>query len=70
MSMRVSAAALMQAAKELAVEWDETKIRWSDVKSREFEAAYLQEIPQQVKRAATVIGEIDAALRKVRADCE
>jgi len=70
MSMRVSASALLQAGKELALDWDETKAHWHDVKSREFEEKFLSELPHHLGRTAEVISEIDALLRKVRSDCE
>ena len=70
MSMRVSATALMQAGKELLLDWDQTKASWHDVKSREFEERFLSELPHHLGRSADVIAEIDALLRKVRSDCE
>ncbi len=70
MSMRVSASGLLQAGKELSLEWDQTREHWNDVKSREFEESFLSDLPHHLGRAADVIGEIDALLRKVRSDCE
>lgn len=70
MSTRVSASNLSQAAKDLSFEWQQTKDYWRDVKAQEFERAYLDSVPHHFARAITVIEEIDALLRKVRADCE
>jgi hypothetical protein len=70
MSARLSAATLAQAAKDLTVEWEQTKYYWRDVKSQEFERMYLESLPHHVARAITVIEEIDLLLRKVRNDCE
>lgn len=70
MNTRASAANLAQAVKDLSIEWDQIKASWRDVKSREFEEKYLEPIPGQVARATSVIEEIDAILRKVKADCE
>ena len=70
MNTRSSAANLVQAAKDLAVAWDQTKETWRDVKSREFEEHYLEQLPNHIVRATAVIEEIDAVLRKVKADCE
>lgn len=70
MNVRVSASNLTQAAKELSAEWQRTKESWHDVKSREFEETYLAELPLAMQRAVTVIEEIDALLRKVKAECE
>jgi len=70
MSARTSAAQLIQAMKELSVEWDQTKEHWRDVKSREFEARFLGELPVQINRAVAAIEEIETVMRKVRNDCE
>lgn len=70
MNTRSSAANLVQAAKDLAIAWDQTKEAWRDVKSREFEENYLEQLPNHIARATAVIEEIDALLRKVKADCE
>jgi hypothetical protein len=70
MNIRSSAANLAQAAKELKLDWEQTKTYWRDVKSLEFEHKYLENVPHEVARAAAVIEEIDALLRKVRRDCE
>ncbi len=70
MSTRSSAANLVQAVKDLTVEWQETKSYWRDVKSQEFERKYLEELPSYVARTTAVIEQIDALLRKVRTDCE
>ena len=70
MSSRVSAANLVQAMKDLSVDWEQTKSYWRDAKSHEFERTYLEHLPREIARAASVIEEIDALLRKVRSDCE
>jgi len=70
MSTKGSASTLIQAAKELAVEWQETKAHWHDVKSIEFEQKYFEELPFRINRALAVMEEIDTLLRKVRKDCE
>jgi len=70
MSARVSASNLVQAVKELSFDWQQTREHWRDVKSLEFERQYLEALPQHITRATAVMQEIDALLRKVRADCE
>jgi hypothetical protein len=70
MSSRVSAAPLVQAVKELSLEWDLTRSYWRDVKSQEFEKKFLKELPHHVTRAREAITELDAVLGKVRSDCE
>jgi len=70
MSTKGSAAALAQASKELTLRWQETKAHWHDIKSIEFEKNYLDEFPNRVMRALSVMEEIDTLIRKVRNDCE
>lgn len=70
MTSRVNAAQLVQAAKDLLLEWDLTRGKWQDAKGLEFEERFLSELPQHVSRAAESIEEIDALLRKIRSDCE
>ena len=68
--MSVSAPQLLQAMKELSMEWDRTRSFWRDAKSLDFEEKYLAELPQHVRRAADAMEEIETVMRKVRADCE
>ena len=70
MSAKVSASNLVQAVKDLSIEWQQTRTYWHDIKSQEFERSYLDPIPEYVRRARTAMEEIDALLRKVRHDCE
>jgi len=70
MSTKTSGAALVQALKELNFEWERTKAFWKDSKSRDFEHTYIEDLPEHVARAITVIQEVDALLRKVKNDCE
>ena len=51
MNTRVSAANLMAAAKELSMEWQETKSYWRDAKTREFEERFLDPLPGYISRA-------------------
>jgi hypothetical protein len=52
MSTKGSAANLVSAAKDLALEWEQTKSSWNDIKSQEFEQKYLEDLPGHVRRAA------------------
>ncbi len=70
MSTKASAAALVQAAKDLSVSWQETKAHWRDVKAIEFEAAYIEELPNRLNRTLSVMAEIDNLFAKIRHDCE
>jgi hypothetical protein len=70
MSNTESNATLLQAMKELSVQWQQTKGFWRDVKADEFEKKYLDGFPNLVARTSTAIDEITALLRKVQIDCE
>ena len=70
MSVKGSANNLVQAVKDLMFEWDQTKAFWNDVKSREFEHKYLEDLPSHAVRATAVMEELDGLLKKVRNDCE
>jgi len=70
MSTKGSASNLVQAVKNLAFEWEQTKSYWHDVKSQEFEKTYLQDLPTLATRATSVMEELDNLLKKVRSDCE
>lgn len=70
MSVAAAASRLTQATKELALEWERTRAHWQDVKSREFEKDYLEELPHHVTRALGAIEEINTVLGKVKRDCE
>jgi hypothetical protein len=70
MSTRVSSSNLEEAVKKLSAEWQQTRDRWMDAKSREFERDYLEDLPNLVAQARTAVEELDAFLRKVRNACE
>ena len=70
MSTKGSASILVQAVKDLKIEWQQTKALWRDVKAQEFEQKYIETIPDHVVRAVTAMEEIDVLLSKVRKDCE
>ena len=70
MNPKGCAANLIQAVKELSVDWRETRASWRDLKSQEFERKYLEEIPDHAAQATAVMAEIEILLRRVRSDCE
>ena len=70
MSTKGSASNLVQAVKELSIEWQITKDYWRDVKSIEFVEKYVGRMPDHMVRALSVMEELDIILRKVRKDCE
>lgn len=70
MNTRAAAANLAQATKDLSIAWQETKSYWRDTKCVEFESKFLDPLPGYIARASTALEELDALLRKVKADCE
>ena len=70
MNTRASAANLLQAAKDLSFDWDQTRSYWNDVKSQQFARDYLEIIPEHLTRVRAAMEEMDVLLRKVRSDCE
>ena len=70
MNTRAAAANLSQATKELSIAWQQAKSSWRDAKSAEFESRFLEPLPGYIARAGSALEELDALLRKVKADCE
>jgi hypothetical protein len=65
-----AASNLMEAMKQLGVEWDHARSSWRDVKAREFGEKYIEPLPNDLAKAKTVMEQIDELLKKVRSDCE
>lgn len=59
----------MAITKELSYQWQQTKERWSDAKSKEFEKKYLEELFGGVDKAIIVIEDLDKLVNKIRSDC-
>ena len=61
---------LLQAMKDLSVQWENTRAYWRDVKAMEFERKYLEGMPNLVARTSTAMDELSALIRRVEVDCE
>jgi hypothetical protein len=70
MNTRAASANLSQAIKDLSIAWQQTGASWRDAKALEFEGKFLDPLPGYMSRTATALEELDALLRKVKADCE
>jgi hypothetical protein len=70
MNIAGSANNLHEAVKVLSAAWQQTRNDWRDVKALEFEARFLEHLPNDAARAVAVMAEIDVLLKKVRSDCE
>lgn len=70
MSTKASAAALVQAAKDLSVAWQETREQWRDTQALHFGQDYLDDLPNRMNRALAVMNELDTLFAKIHNDCE
>ncbi|MCB1234696.1 MAG: hypothetical protein KDM91_06465 [Verrucomicrobiae bacterium] len=70
MSVNASRSRLAAVTKELGVHWRNTRERWRDAKSEEFERRYLEELFESVNSSLTVMEKLDNLIHKVRKDCE
>ena len=61
---------LAASARELALQWEQTRSYWRDAKSEEFHRRYIAELLAQVDRTIPAIEKLDQVLGKVRSDCE
>jgi len=61
---------LVGLTRELSLEWAETKNRWHDAKSEEFDRKFMVELAAHVNRAVVVLEQLEELLKKVRNDCE
>lgn len=70
MNTHGSGAQLESAWRDLAAAWQHTTDDWRDAKSQEFEAKFLEKLPNLLAGARQAIEDIDILLRKMRHDCE
>jgi hypothetical protein len=70
MSMSANKGRLTGAARELSLQWEQTKNYWRDDKAAEFEKKYLDELFIFANKTVAVIEKLDELLKKVRSDCE
>ena len=70
MNLSATRTRLEMLAKELLLQWDDTKTDWHDAKAQEFEHAYLEELRARVSKSTAAIEKLDALLAKVQEDCE
>jgi hypothetical protein len=68
--MRGNGLKLAAITKEFSYQWQQTKERWDDAKSQEFESKYIAELLANVDKAVAVIDELDKLVSKIRNDCE
>jgi hypothetical protein len=69
-SLSANKGRLTGSARELSLQWEQTKNYWRDQKSAEFEKKYLDEMLVFVNKTVVVLEKLDELLKKVRTDCE
>ena len=70
MNVAGSGKSLAAATKELLRKWRQTRERWRDRKSEEFEKRYLAELEATVDRVNPVFDQIEKVLNRARNECE
>ena len=70
MSTQGSSSQLEAAWRDLAAAWQYVQDDWRDTRAKEFEARYLERLPNLIMNARRAIEDIDTLLRKMRHDCE
>jgi hypothetical protein len=69
MSLGAYRTGLVLLTRDLSVRWDQTRERWRDAQSQEFEKRFLEDLRLSVDRTAAVIEELDKLLTRIRNDC-
>lgn len=70
MNVSANGKVVLNATRELARKWEQTKYQWKDAKSAEFERAYLAGLFADVERAMPILEELDRLIANVRSQCE
>ncbi len=68
--MNAAAARLSSLTKELRLKWLQTRETWTDSRSAEFDAKYMQELFASVDRSMEVLSQLDKVIMRIRKDCE
>ncbi|HSH95262.1 MAG TPA: hypothetical protein VK968_14005 [Roseimicrobium sp.] len=70
MSVRATRTQIATLTQQLMVHWKETRESWRDQKGQEFESKYLELLESHVTAATSAMEKLDAAITRVRSDCE
>ena len=70
MSLKASKAKLQRAGRDIAKQWEETRVSWRDQKAREFEAEFIAALPDSISSAIAIIDDLDNVLHKIKKHCE
>jgi hypothetical protein len=69
MGMHEGRAALRKSVKELVMHWNETKSKWNDATSRNFENKYIGQLDQDAKTAISAMDTMAAIIQRIKSDC-
>jgi hypothetical protein len=69
MSLATSRARLQGALKDLRARWEQTKAKWDDPMSREFEKRYLAPLEPRVRNTLAAMEKMDSVLVQAKRDC-
>lgn len=69
MSTIESRAKLIQAAKKLMADWQQTQETWQDEKGRQFGAQYMVPLKSNLRAAALAMERMGAMLNSAQHDC-
>ncbi len=70
MSMSGNKGRLVGLARDISLQWAETKNYWRDAKSEEFDRKFMTGLSIHVGRTVMVLEQLEELLKKVRSDCE
>lgn len=70
MSLSADKSRVTALTKNLSLRWAETKDRWHDAKSQEFDERFMRELLPRVNQASAAIEKLEELLKKIRKECE
>jgi hypothetical protein len=70
MSVNDSYAKLNRAAKDLAVNWQQTLSCWQDENARQFEKKYIMLLQKEMRKAGQAMETMDMLLSRIQRECK
>lgn len=65
-----SAAALVQARRDLLLRWQAAESAWKDERARQYHRDYIEPVDPALRRACDAISEMAALLERAARECE
>ena len=69
MSTTDSRAKLIQAAKKLMADWEQTREAWRDDNCQQFDKKYISPLESSIRAAALALERMDTMLESAQQDC-